>query len=233
MGSHDLLTSRPRTLIHTVHRRRAELLARPQTLYVVRHAETEWNVANRRQGRLDSPITERGAAQIVALGALLAALEPAALATSPAGRARVTAHGITAATGARARVMHELSEIDHGRWSGLTEDEVRARYPGEFEARARDKYLFRFPAGESYCDASLRAGTALRRLRDMRHTSIAVVCHEMIARVLLQIIFGWPRPCTVAWTLDHGVVCRIDLPGGELAVHRNGVVDCPRWSYIN
>jgi broad specificity phosphatase PhoE len=37
-------------------------------IYLVRHGETAWNLIKRRQGRLDSPLTERGVAQANAVG---------------------------------------------------------------------------------------------------------------------------------------------------------------------
>jgi probable phosphoglycerate mutase len=40
-------------------------------IYLVRHGETAWNLIGRRQGRLDSPLTERGIAQAEALGRCL------------------------------------------------------------------------------------------------------------------------------------------------------------------
>ena len=41
-------------------------------IYLFRHGETEWNVAGKMQGRLDSPLTERGRQQALAHGKLLA-----------------------------------------------------------------------------------------------------------------------------------------------------------------
>jgi probable phosphoglycerate mutase len=40
-------------------------------IYLVRHGETAWNLIGRRQGHLDSPLTERGVAQAKALGCRL------------------------------------------------------------------------------------------------------------------------------------------------------------------
>ena len=62
-------------------------------IYLFRHGETEWNVAGKMQGRLDSPLTERGRQQALAHGRLLAKLPPPdCYWVSPAGRTRATAH---------------------------------------------------------------------------------------------------------------------------------------------
>ena len=43
-------------------------------IYLFRHGETQWNVVGKMQGRLDSPLTERGREQALAHGRLLAQL---------------------------------------------------------------------------------------------------------------------------------------------------------------
>ena len=49
-------------------------------IYLFRHGETEWNVAGKMQGRLDSPLTERGRQQALAHGKpFLANLPPVEL----------------------------------------------------------------------------------------------------------------------------------------------------------
>ena len=92
-------------------------------IYVVRHGQTAWNIAGRRQGRSDSPLTELGIAQAIAVGrALRRELDGAngvALACSPLGRARVTARIVCRELG-----LHEsaiaidplLAEYDQGAW---------------------------------------------------------------------------------------------------------------------
>jgi ribosomal-protein-alanine N-acetyltransferase len=69
-------------------------------IFLVRHGETEWNLARRYQGWGDSPLTPRGIAQAEAIGRRLRALpeaEGATLVASPLGRARRTAEIIQAA----------------------------------------------------------------------------------------------------------------------------------------
>ncbi len=67
------------------------------TLHIVRHAETEYNVAHVMQGWSNSPITERGREQIAAAGAALADVRLDAAFSSDLERTRLTAEGILAA----------------------------------------------------------------------------------------------------------------------------------------
>ncbi|MGE5819264.1 MAG: histidine phosphatase family protein, partial [Deltaproteobacteria bacterium] len=66
---------------------------------IVRHGETEWNIANIRQGHLDSPLTEDGLAQAKALARRLMRERFSALYSSDLGRAMQTARIIAETTG--------------------------------------------------------------------------------------------------------------------------------------
>lgn len=106
-------------------------------IYLVRHGETEFNLVRRYQGWLDSPLTENGVAQAIAIGRRLAQLPDAATAeivASPIGRAKRTAELIAAEMG-RADIAYDdrLREISIGSWDGLDRDEIAARAPGIFD----------------------------------------------------------------------------------------------------
>lgn len=150
-------------------------------VYLARHGQTEWNVAGRRQGRLDSPLTPLGLKQARRNAELL---DVDAVFTSPLGRARRTAEIL--ARGLPIQILDDLAELDHGLWSGLTSAEIDAQWPGAREERARDKYTFRFPEGESYADAEVRAGRALAVVRASGAERALVVSHEMVGRMLLR-----------------------------------------------
>ena len=64
-------------------------------LFVIRHGQTEWNVARRHQGRLDSPLTEKGVQQARDMGQMLkrtlASRADVVAYSSPQGRALRTA----------------------------------------------------------------------------------------------------------------------------------------------
>ena len=119
-------------------------------LWILRHGQTEWNVAGRLQGRLDSPLTETGLAQARAQGAILRrALGGRAVAVlaSPSGRAWRTAGIATRGLGLTVRPEPDLREIDIGDWQGRHADDIRATLPAD---QAADPHLWKFtaPGGE-------------------------------------------------------------------------------------
>lgn len=179
-----------------------------ERVLLARHGQTEWNLVGRRQGQLDSPLTERGVEQARLAAAALRGHAVDAVFTSPLGRAVTTAEIFARALGAAIVVVDDLAEVHHGRFAGLTHGEIERRYLREWGCRARNKYHWRFPGGESYADADRRAAAALalidRRLADRP----LIVSHEMIGRMLLRHL------------LDLAPVTFLINPGTGVAGHR-------------
>lgn len=157
-------------------------------VYLARHGQTEWNVEGRRQGRLDSPLTPHGLLQAQRNAAVVRREQIDAVFTSPLGRARRTAEILAEAL--ELRVLDDLAEVAHGGWSGLTSAEIDTGWPGQRAARTKDKYLFRFPGGESYADAELRAVRALESIAATGSRRPLLVSHEMIGRLLVKQLAG-------------------------------------------
>ncbi len=117
----------------------------PGTIFiVVRHGETEWNVALRIQGQGDSRLTEQGRSQAEAIGRRLAAEPFDALLSSDLGRARLTAERIAAHSGRAMQLDPRLRERHFGEGEGMTYQEVGRRYPDAFE-----RIDVAIPGGES------------------------------------------------------------------------------------
>jgi broad specificity phosphatase PhoE len=157
-----------------------------EAVYLARHGQTEWNVAGRRQGSLDSPLTPHGLLQTRLNAALLLDEQIDSVFASPLDRARSTAQILAEQLRLPVQVLHDLVEVEHGAWSGLTSAEIDARWPGQRAAREQDKYTYRFPDGESYADADVRAGRALAVIRRTGVRRPLLVSHEMIGRMLLK-----------------------------------------------
>ena len=102
-------------------------------LLLVRHGETDWNLASRFQGHADPPLNETGRAQAVKLAGTYAGRSFAAVYSSPLRRAFETAEIVAGPHGLRPVAVEGLREVDVGTWQGLTRDEVEERFPDQFE----------------------------------------------------------------------------------------------------
>jgi broad specificity phosphatase PhoE len=128
---------------------------------LVRHGETDDNAVDRFQGRIDTPLNDRGREQSRALARALAGEGLRALYSSPLSRARETAEIVGAALGLEPAFDERLMEADAGTWSGRLYAEVVATEAHAFAAwRAADPG-FRFPGGEAVAEQAARVAAAL------------------------------------------------------------------------
>jgi len=128
---------------------------------LVRHGETDDNAADRFQGRIDTPLNDRGREQSRLLAAELASEGLQAVYSSPLLRARETAEIIAGLLGLELALDARFMEADSGEWSGRLYDEILAEDANAFVAwRAREPG-FRFPSGESIEEQAARVAAGL------------------------------------------------------------------------
>ena len=154
------------------------------TLVVWRHGQTDYNAERRFQGQSDVPLNGVGRRQAAEAARYLAALGPSAIFSSDLSRASATAAALARLTGLPVQLDKDLRERSGGLWEGLTETEIRERFPVE-------RATWTPPEGESAMAVADRASAALERIADtMPGGSLAVVVGHgaalglAIARVL-------------------------------------------------
>jgi glucosyl-3-phosphoglycerate phosphatase len=96
-----------------------------------RHGQTAWNAERRFQGQSDIPLDPTGQAQAERAARLLAGLRPDLIVSSDLTRAASTAAPLARLTGLEVLLDKDLRERHGGCWEGLTDTEIRARYPAE------------------------------------------------------------------------------------------------------
>jgi probable phosphoglycerate mutase len=189
-------------------------------IYLLRHGETEWNREGRLQGHGDSPLTERGLAQAVAMGGALRReiddFSGFTLVSSPQGRALATARCVAAVIGANpAEIVEEprLMECGFGRWEGEIYDEVADLYPEQWRAREADKWRYQVPGGESYALVAERVGAWLAEQGE--DSQLIVVSHGLAGRILRALYSGAPHDDVFRMSEPQDAVLR--LAGGRVA----------------
>ena len=163
------------------------------TIYLFRHGETVWNVELRKQGLDNSPLTDLGLRQAKAYAKVLKTrlteqktdIKDVILYSSPLGRTRETARYMFDALALPDENIHydaRLIEFDYGDWSGLTDEDIERRYPGELQKRERDKWFYRVPGGESYADVEAKIERWAAELPNDK--VVLVVTHSVVSRVI-------------------------------------------------
>lgn len=186
-------------------------------VYLARHGQTQWNQEGRRQGQLDSPLSAAGLKHAEDLACAARGFDVDLVACSPLGRALSTAELCARSLGIQMVVVEELAEVHHGDMAGLTPSEADIKFPGALDQRALALYEWRFPGGESYADADLRASVALDRLvRDGARRPL-IVSHEMIGRMLRRNLVGNQPADALRTQQPHHIVLRVNPSTGHIA----------------
>jgi len=151
----------------------------PRTIYLCRHGQSVYNSQRRLGG--DSELTECGQEYSEKLGNYInnLAIENLVVWTSWLKRTVQTAQHIT---GHQER-WKTLNEIDAGDCDGLTYEEIKEQFPEEFACRDEDKFMYRYPNGESYEDLVGRMEPVIMELE--RKENVVVVGHQAVLRCLL------------------------------------------------
>ncbi len=155
-------------------------------LFIVRHAESEWNPIGRYQGLLDPGLSERGLRQAELLGRALERERIDAIYSSPLRRTYQTAEEV--AKRHRLEVIEDrrIIEIDHGVWSGMLVEEVQEKFPEDFKRWIEEPHKVKFKEGESLEDVFKRVKDFVEFLRKNHWgQTVAVVSHTVPIRAML------------------------------------------------
>jgi len=174
-------------------------------IYLIRHGEITQSSPRRFVGQSDLALTDRGREQMRQVGEYLAGRGVARLLCSPLSRCVESADIVGTVLGLCPEVVPDLREIALGEWEGLTVQEVRERFLGEYEARGRDLAGFRPLGGESFLVLQRRVWSAFEALSDC-DSPLAIVAHGGVNRVLLCRILGMPLENLFRLAQDYACV---------------------------
>jgi len=160
------------------------------TLYLIRHGETDANVAGVWQGSTDSPLNDRGQAQARALAQRIARehLPIGVIYSSPLRRARQTAEMVAQALGDVPIILDPgLAEYHLGEWEGLTYEQLKDEK--RLWARMAEDPDFTPPGGESPKQFALRLLYSFQTITQ-KHAgeTVAVVGHGGALATALSMI---------------------------------------------
>lgn len=176
-----------------------------ETLWVVRHGQTEWSASGRHTSTTDVPLTEDGREQARALRPLLAGQAFASVLTSPRERARHTA---ALAGFPDAEVDPDLAEWNYGDYEGITTPEIRQTDPGWTIWEGVT------PGGETAAEVEVRFDRVVARVRASDGPVLAFA-HGHALRVLAARWLGLPAAWGRHLFLDTATISTLGDDRGE------------------
>jgi broad specificity phosphatase PhoE len=175
---------------------------RGSRLLLVRHGETEGESSIRYHGRTDVALSELGRAQMRLAGRAIAADHGggnfARIFSSPLVRASEGAR-IVAGDSSPLVTIDEFAEVHFGLFEGLTADEIRERYPGEFARWNADRLApgYTYPEGESRAGFANRVERGLERMLalwtasgDSEAGDALLIAHRGVIRAIVRKLTG-------------------------------------------
>ena len=161
-------------------------------LFLVRHGATKLTAEDRFSGSVGVDLSDEGRRQATCLADRLADEKITAIYASPLSRTLETAAIVARPHNLTPIERDGLREISHGRWEGLTRQEVETRYPDEYTAWESDPFTFAPEDGESGVAVLARALPVIREIV-VRHAgqNVIVVSHKATLRLLLSSLLGF------------------------------------------
>ncbi|MDM2924552.1 adenosylcobalamin/alpha-ribazole phosphatase [Citrobacter sp. Cpa228] len=181
-------------------------------LWLVRHGETEANVAGLYSGHAPTPLTERGIAQAQSLSGLLHNVPFDNVLCSELERARHTTQLILGDREIPVRIMPELNEMCFGDWE-MRHHRDLAREDAENYAIWCNDWQNATPTnGEGFQAFSQRVERFIAQLADYKDSqNLLVVSHQGVLSVLVARLLSMPAAAMWHFRIEQGCWSAIDF----------------------
>jgi 2,3-bisphosphoglycerate-dependent phosphoglycerate mutase len=178
----------------------------PARLCVVRHGETDWNLAGILQGWFDVPLNDQGRQQARDLATAFAEQGFDRVYSSPLSRALETAEIIATGLGLPPPSIHEgLKERHFGALQGVPKAELAELNPLLLQQILRRNPAAHFEAGETMDQVATRVLDAILDLAmDHPGEQLLVITHGWVMDVITRHISGLPRHAVLNMKRKNG-----------------------------
>lgn len=191
-------------------------------VYLVRHAETDWNRQRKAQGHTNIGLNETGLAQAERLGQTPFSPVPVRLWSSDLVRCIQTAQPLADRLGLQIEARQDLRERTFGAWEGLAYEEVRRGLRSiepDWPEGARP------PQGESVEDVWHRLEAVEKEVRAMAE-SLVIVSHGGANALLLAKFIHAPIRSARAFSFPNCALTVLERrPDGDFVIRSFATTD--------
>jgi len=156
-------------------------------------------------GRKDIPLSKEGIAEAEQLKRYFSNISLRGIYSSPLIRARHTAE-IIADNKMNVIIRNDFSELNMGKWDGMSFAEIKEKYPLEYIERGKDFQNYTVEDGESMADCQTRAVKELYNTVQETSGDILIVAHAGVNRAIISEILGIGIKDSFAFKHEYGSV---------------------------
>jgi len=193
-------------------------------IYLLRHGEVDRHYEGRFVGQVDAPLSDKGVEQAKYRRDRFDVSSLSLIYSSDLTRSRQTAEIIVRNSSQSVKIIPELREICLGEWDGVLIDEIKAKFPIQWQERGENIESYRPPGGESFADLANRVIPTFRTILDQAEQGPAlVVGHAGVNRVIICHVLGMSLSNVFRISQDYGSLTIIDLDRGFLKLRTMNV----------
>lgn len=196
-----------------------------RNIFLVRHCKPEFKDGiHICIGKKDIPLSNEGIGHAKQLADYFLNMNINRIYSSHLKRAKKTAE-IIAGSRLGVCIKDDFSEIDIGKWDGLTFEQVKLRYPEEYEKRGKDFENYVVEGGESMAMCRERAIKELHKSIDESEGNILIVSHAGVIRTIISSLLGISIIDTFEYKIDYGSISLITFNDNMLNLKKVGVTN--------
>lgn len=200
-------------------------MARTQVT-IVRHGETEWNVAMRLQGMQDSNLTHKGIEQASLTAKALQKKSFDKLISSDLERAIKTAEILNEYHNLPIVKNTVLRERNFGIMEGLTREIIMAEHPETYEGYMQRKDTYQIPEGESLVEFYARVTEGINAIvKANEGKQLLLVSHGGVLDCMIRMIFDYPLSAPRRFSIYNASINVFSVNMGEWRLDTWGNVD--------
>ena len=184
-------------------------------LILVRHALTVDNQKSRLSGHIDRSISEEGKEQIDKITNYLKDFDIDKIYTTTSSRTKDTVKKLSELKSIEIIEKESLKEISFGDFEGLTFDEIKDKYPKEFQDMIEKGYEYKYPNGESLIDSYNRVCIELDNIISNNDDRTILICsHGGTIRNIITYLISNSYKYHWNFKIDNGSVTILEVQDG-------------------
>lgn len=192
-------------------------------IYLMRHAKPE--LSEKKHvciGKKDIPLSQEGKEHAKKLAKYFLDKNIKNIYSSSLKRAASTAE-IIADNKMNIIIRDNFSELDVGKWDGLSFDEIKNKYTTEYAQRGTDLENYVIQGGESMAMLRKRAISELQNAINESLGNILIVTHAGVIRTIISSIMEIAIDNTFDFKIDYGNISILALSDTVLSLDKVGI----------